>query len=66
VAGFCYTQLTDIEQETNGLLTYHRHPKVAPEEIASIHERLFGAEPKPNSQSSIAVNEPAALERRAS
>jgi hypothetical protein len=42
VAGFCYTQLTDIEQETNGLLTYDRRPKVDPEKIAGIHERLFG------------------------
>ena len=28
VQGFCYTQLTDIEQEVNGLLTYDRKPKV--------------------------------------
>ena len=26
-AGFCYTQLTDVEQEVNGLLTYDRKPK---------------------------------------
>jgi beta-galactosidase/beta-glucuronidase len=26
-AGFCYTQLTDVEQEANGLLTYDRKPK---------------------------------------
>jgi len=25
--GFCYTQLTDVEQEINGLLTYDRKPK---------------------------------------
>lgn len=41
VAGFCYTQLTDVEQETNGLLTYDRKPKVDPKEIANLHERLF-------------------------
>jgi beta-galactosidase/beta-glucuronidase len=41
VAGFCYTQLTDIEQEINGLLTYDRRAKVPPEEIAEIHRRLF-------------------------
>ncbi len=41
LAGFCYTQLTDIEQEINGLLTYDRHPKVAPEGIARIHQSLF-------------------------
>jgi beta-galactosidase/beta-glucuronidase len=40
VAGFCYTQLTDIEQEINGLLTYDRHPKVEPELIAEIHRKL--------------------------
>lgn len=28
VQGFCYTQLTDVEQEINGLLTYDRKPKV--------------------------------------
>jgi beta-galactosidase/beta-glucuronidase len=28
VEGFCYTQLTDIEQERNGLLTFKRRPKV--------------------------------------
>ena len=27
VQGFCYTQLTDVEQEVNGLLTYDRKPK---------------------------------------
>ena len=27
MAGFCYTQLTDVEQEANGLLTYDRKPK---------------------------------------
>jgi hypothetical protein len=41
LAGFCYTQLTDIEQETNGLLTYDRQPKVAAEQIAEIHRELF-------------------------
>jgi hypothetical protein len=41
LAGFCYTQLTDIEQETNGLLTYHRQPKVPPEQIAELHRELF-------------------------
>ena len=28
IQGFCYTQLTDVEQEINGLLTYNRKPKV--------------------------------------
>ena len=30
IRGFCYTQLTDVEQEQNGLLTYDRMPKVEP------------------------------------
>ena len=36
VEGFCYTQLTDIEQERNGLLTFDRLPKVAPELLRPI------------------------------
>ena len=31
--GFCYTQLTDVEQETNGLLTRDHQYKFDPEEI---------------------------------
>lgn len=41
LAGFCYTQLTDIEQEINGLLTYDRQPKVPAEEIAHIHREML-------------------------
>ncbi len=36
VQGFCYTQLTDVEQEVNGLLTYDRSPKADLEKIRSI------------------------------
>jgi hypothetical protein len=43
LAGFCYTQLTDIEQEVNGLLRYDRQPKVAPEAIAALHQQYFGS-----------------------
>jgi beta-galactosidase/beta-glucuronidase len=35
--GFCYTQLTDVEQEINGLLTYDRQPKADIEAIARIN-----------------------------
>jgi hypothetical protein len=38
VQGFCYTQLTDIENEINGLLTYDRKPKVALEIIKLIND----------------------------
>lgn len=34
--GFCYTQLTDVEQEINGLLTYDRQPKLPLEDIRRI------------------------------
>lgn len=27
ITAFCYTQLTDVEQEINGLYTYDRQPK---------------------------------------
>ncbi|MEK0315785.1 glycoside hydrolase family 2 protein [Cohnella sp. 56] len=36
VQGFCYTQLTDVEQEINGLLTYDRVPKLPLETIREI------------------------------
>ncbi|WP_223869732.1 glycoside hydrolase family 2 protein [Paenibacillus sabuli] len=36
--GFCYTQLTDVEQEINGLLTYDRQPKLPLEQIRAIVE----------------------------
>jgi len=36
VAGFCYTQLTDTEQEVNGLLTEDRTPKIDPAEIRRV------------------------------
>jgi hypothetical protein len=36
--GFCYTQLTDVEQEINGLLTYNREPKCDLEIIKNIND----------------------------
>ena len=33
ISGFCYTQITDVGQEYNGLLTAERKPKVPIEEI---------------------------------
>jgi hypothetical protein len=58
LAGFCYTQLTDIEQEINGLLTYDRRAKVPPEEVAEIHRSLFGlTEVKEVSETEDAVTE---------
>jgi len=45
LAGFCYTQLTDIQQEDNGLLTEDRTPKVDPERIHAILNRPSRAIP---------------------
>jgi hypothetical protein len=39
IHGFCYTQLTDVEQEVNGLLTYDRTPKADPARIREITSR---------------------------
>ena len=42
--GFCYTQLTDVEIEQNGLYTYDRVAKVEPAEIAAIISRKAAIE----------------------
>lgn len=36
MGGLCYTQLTDVEQEKNGLYTYDRKPKFDPEFFKSV------------------------------
>lgn len=36
MCAFCYTQLTDVEQEVNGLFTYDRKPKFDPKIIHAI------------------------------
>ena len=41
---FCYTQLTDVEQEQNGLYTYERKPKFSPEEIYPIFSKKAAVE----------------------
>jgi hypothetical protein len=38
--GICYTQLTDVEQEVNGLLTYDRKPKFDVALIRKLNELL--------------------------
>ena len=45
IAGFCYTQLTDTEQETNGLLTEDRTPKLDVAAIRAINQRASKAMP---------------------
>ncbi|KAF1290732.1 glycoside hydrolase family 2 protein [Candidatus Enterococcus leclercqii] len=39
--GYCYTQLTDVEQEINGILTYDRQPKVDLAKIKEINDSYF-------------------------
>jgi beta-galactosidase/beta-glucuronidase len=40
VQGFCYTQITDVEQEINGLLTYQRVPKCDLSKIKEINDQI--------------------------
>ncbi len=42
--GFCYTQLTDVEQEQNGLYTYGRVPKFPQEVIARVNRQKAAIE----------------------
>ncbi len=39
IYGFCYTQLSDVEQEVNGILTYDRKPKCSLDKIKSINDK---------------------------
>ena len=40
VVGFCYTQLTDVEQEKNGIYYYDRRPKLDMKRIKAIFELI--------------------------
>ena len=40
-AGWCYTQLTDVEQETNGLLDAKHKPKFDVRKIRSVLEKNY-------------------------
>lgn len=39
IFGFCYTQLYDVEQEINGILTYDRKPKCSLDKIKEINSQ---------------------------
>ena len=45
IAGFCYTQLTDTRQETNGLLSEDRVPKLDPAALFAINSRTAASVP---------------------
>lgn len=42
VCGYCYTQVSDVQQEINGLMDMDRNFKVEPEIIKEINERNVG------------------------
>ena len=44
ICAFCYTQLTDVEQEVNGLHTYDRKPKFDPAVIRRINTKKAAIE----------------------
>jgi len=44
IAGLCYTQLTDVEQEVNGLYTYDRRAKFAPDILRPVIARKAAIE----------------------
>jgi beta-galactosidase/beta-glucuronidase len=44
VAGLCYTQLTDVEQEVNGLLSFEREPKHDPAYFFKVLQRRAAIE----------------------
>lgn len=39
IHGYCYTQIVDVEQEINGLMTYDRKPKVPLASIKAINDK---------------------------
>ncbi len=47
LCGLCYTQLTDVEQEQNGLVTFDRRPKFDPARIRAILSQKAAAEEEP-------------------
>ncbi|ABO65789.1 MULTISPECIES: glycoside hydrolase family 2 protein [Geobacillus] len=38
ISGYCYTQITDVQQEVNGLLKEDRTPKIALEKIKKVND----------------------------
>lgn len=42
ICGYCYTQLTDVYQEVNGIMDMRRIPKVEPEELYKINSERQG------------------------
>jgi hypothetical protein len=47
IRGYCYTQLTDVEQEQNGLYTFDRKPKFDVKRLREIQTRRAAYEKDP-------------------
>lgn len=45
IVGFCYTQVSDVQQEINGLMDIERNYKISPEKIQEINCREVGIHP---------------------
>jgi len=43
VSGYCYTQITDVQQEVNGLLKENREPKIDLEIVKAINMGQYGS-----------------------
>jgi hypothetical protein len=54
--GFCYTQITDVEQEQNGLYTYERKPKFDVKRIHAITSREAAYEKSPPLRAETAIH----------
>ncbi|HMM00117.1 MAG TPA: glycoside hydrolase family 2 TIM barrel-domain containing protein [Bacilli bacterium] len=46
LAGFCYTQLTDVQQEINGLLTFDRKYKIKPNKVRKVNSSIAKGGPR--------------------
>lgn len=57
IFGFCYTQLTDVEQEQNGVYFYDRKPKYDPGLLHAINARPAAYETQPPRVRRITWNE---------
>jgi len=50
MCGYCYTQLTDVEQEQNGIYNYDRSEKFDMNRIANIFPKEPEAHNKPDAR----------------
>jgi hypothetical protein len=62
ITGFCYTQLTDTEQENNGLLTAEREPKLDVAAVRAVNTQPAASVP---SETLDAIQQLEVMERRA-